>query len=94
MVKLKRGRSYPFLILKRASEIIDQLLNEFMIGYKCLNKLNNLIKGHKDKDPDHRNNNVVYKINCKDCDTSYVGQTTYVKTTYEEIRVMEHKIEI
>jgi len=44
-----------------------------MIGYKCLNKFNNVIKEHKDRDPDDCNNNVVYKINYKDYDVKRRG---------------------
>ena len=41
----------------------------------CLNNLNRFIKVQKDKSISNNHNNVVYKINCKDCDVSYVGQT-------------------
>jgi len=43
-----------------------------MIGYTCLNKLNKFIKIHKDKNQ-HNKNNVIYKVNCNNCDASYVG---------------------
>jgi len=46
-----------------------------IIGYRCLNKLNKFVKTHKDKEQGTSNNNVVYKVACKDCDASYVGQT-------------------
>src|ERR1700739_4330878 len=46
-----------------------------MIGYRVLNKLTGFIKRHKDKTTVDSSNNVVYKICCKDCDASYVGQT-------------------
>jgi len=73
-MRLERdGRIISFSYIKRAkivasAEAIDK--NEFMIGYKWLNKLNNVTKRHKDRDLDNCNNNVVYKINCKDCDAS------------------------
>jgi len=38
-------------------------------------RLNDLIKRHKDKNPMNLNNNVIYRISCKTCDASYVGQT-------------------
>ena len=47
---------------------------EVMIGYRVLNKLSGFIKRHKDETTVDSSNNVVYKICCKDCDASYVGQ--------------------
>jgi len=58
-----------------------------IIGFRCLNKLSQFIKVHKDKDPLLSKNNVVYKIFCKDCEASYVGQTKRQLKT----RLKEHK---
>jgi len=44
-----------------------------IIGYRCLNKLNMFVKTHKDKEQLSSNNNIIYKISCKDCDASYVS---------------------
>jgi len=57
------------------------------LAYHSFNKLNSLIKVHKDKTPDSLRRNVVYKISCNDCDASYVGQTGRLLKT----RVSEHK---
>lgn len=57
------------------------------ISYQSLNKLNKIIKTHKDPLPDSSQSNVVYKINCCDCDASYVGQTGRQLNT----RIKEHK---
>jgi len=58
-----------------------------IIGYRCLNKLNKFVKTHEDREPRTSNNNVIYKISCKDYDASYVGQTkSQLKT-----RLKEHK---
>jgi len=43
-----------------------------LIGYRCLNRLGGLIKRHKDKNPMNLNNNVIYRIFCKNGVASYV----------------------
>jgi len=58
-----------------------------LVGFRCLNKLSRLIKVHKDIDQPLSKNNVVYKIHCKDCEASYVGQTKrQLKTRLKEHR--------
>ena len=57
------------------------------VSYFSLNKLNNLIKTHKDVLPHTSHSNVIYKINCNNCDASYVGQTGRQLNT----RIKEHK---
>lgn len=44
------------------------------IAYRRLNKLGKFIKVYKDKLDNLMKNNIVYKINCRDCDMTYVGQ--------------------
>jgi len=55
-----------------------------------MNKLNSLIKVHKDPLPKPSNMNVVYKISCKNCDALYVGQTCRQLKT----RISAHKNQI
>ncbi|KYN15983.1 hypothetical protein ALC57_11780, partial [Trachymyrmex cornetzi] len=63
-----------------ASKISDKFkditknLNVSM-AFFSLNKLNCFIKTHKDPLPNMAKKHVVYKINCNNCDASYVGQT-------------------
>ncbi|XP_072763715.1 uncharacterized protein [Anoplolepis gracilipes] len=52
-----------------------------------LNKMNKLIRAHKDIIPTDLKTNVIYKINCSHCDASYVGQTSRKLKT----RINEHK---
>jgi len=49
-----------------------------------------IIKGHKDPLSNHSKKNVVYKISCKDCDATYVGQTKRKLNT----RITEHRNQI
>jgi len=59
--------------------------SQYIIGYKVLNHLERFIRAHKDMNNLLTNNNVIYKILCKDCDTSYVGQTKrQLKTRVKE----------
>lgn len=44
------------------------------LAFTVKNNLNDLIKLHKDPLPKMNHANVIYKISCKDCDASYVGQ--------------------
>lgn len=55
-----------------------------------MNKLNSIIKIHKDSVPRLQRTNVVYKIDCADCDASYVGQTSRRLST----RISEHRLHI
>jgi len=49
-----------------------------------------MIKAQKDILPKGHNKNVVYKLNCKNCDALYVGQTKWRLN----IRIIEHKKDI
>jgi len=64
-----------YLYIKNISESIASTINEdnFIISYRCLNKLGQF-KAQKDSNQFPFSNNIVYKISCKDCDASYVGQ--------------------
>jgi len=60
------------------------------LAFFNLHKLGRMIKAQKDKLPLGHNKNVVYKLKCKNCDVTYVGQTKRKLNT----RVMEHKKDI
>jgi len=87
-----------FPYIKNISETIYSSINkkEYMIGYRILNKLTAFIKRHKDKNTLETNNNIVYKIFCKNCNASYVGQTrrqlkTRISEHIKNIRLDESK---
>ncbi|KMQ83530.1 hypothetical protein RF55_19764 [Lasius niger] len=52
-----------------------------------MNKLTRFIRVQKDNLQNEKHNNVVYKIPCKNCNASYVGQTSRLLKT----RINEHK---
>ncbi|XP_071638462.1 uncharacterized protein [Temnothorax longispinosus] len=60
------------------------------LAYYSVNKLNKFIKVQKNALPFYQNSNVVYKIFCRDCDASYVGQTCRQLKT----RISEHRSHI
>jgi len=60
-------------ITETIASLIDK--SEFTVRYKFLNTLKKIVKVHKDKTEFNANNNVVYKICCKDCNAFYVEQT-------------------
>jgi len=60
------------------------------IAYSVPNTLNRFIKRGKDKIEPTMQNDVVYKINCQDCNSSYVGQTKRKLGT----RLKEHMVDI
>ncbi|KYM96993.1 hypothetical protein ALC62_12327, partial [Cyphomyrmex costatus] len=64
--------------------------SEIKIAYKPINSLNQIIKLGKDKLDKFNNTNVVYKIDCLNCDCSYVGQTKRNLKT----RIKEHKADL
>jgi len=49
--------------------------NNFKIAYKPINNLSHFIKLGKDRLEKMEQCDVVYKISCLNCDSSYVGQT-------------------
>ncbi|KYN09399.1 hypothetical protein ALC57_18504 [Trachymyrmex cornetzi] len=57
------------------------------MAYKGINNLKGFIKSHKDFRSKLSHTDVVYKIECQDCDASYVGQTGRCLKT----RINEHR---
>lgn len=64
--------------------------NNIFTVNKNINKFNKFIKLGKDRLTSDEKSNIVYKIDCKDCDMTYIGQSKrYFKT-----RKREHKYAI
>jgi hypothetical protein len=84
-IRAKKIIVFPYIkgISERAAAQVDR--SNFIIGLRCLNRLNNHIKVHKDKTEHDYKNNVVYKIECNNCEATYVGQTKrHLKTRINE----------
>jgi len=60
------------------------------LAFSVNNKLNFLIRLHKDPLIKSNHSNVVYRIDCGDCDASYVGYTGRRLAT----RLREHQLNI
>jgi len=56
------------------------------VAHYGVNKLRSIIKAHKDPLPNLCEKNMVYKLNCNNCETTYVGQTKRQLKT----RIAEH----
>ena len=57
------------------------------VVFSTINKLNSIIILGKDKNDKNNDANVVYKINCNNCNASYVGQNS----RRLNVRIKEHK---
>lgn len=75
---------HPLLSSKLTSYFKSQNITTI---FKNTNKLDTIVKKGKDKLPTMRQHNVIYKIECNDCESSYVGQTYRAL----EIRLQEHQ---
>ena len=84
----EKKKYYTIPYLKKTSEKFNIALKKFQFDlvYKLMNNLNRFIKTRKDKIKKDELSNVVYLINCKDCNYSYVGQTKRKLKT----RIKEH----
>jgi len=68
--------------VKDVSNDIKRIVKNFVdVRYTIPKKLDSMIKKDKDSLKDYQLTEVVYKINCKDCDQVYIGQTKrYLET--------------
>jgi len=82
----KKWLTIPFIqvISGKFKHVIKD--EEAGISFHSINKLRT-IKEHKDNFPTSSQMNVVYKLNCRNCNASYVGQTSRLLKT----RIAEHK---
>jgi len=67
----------------------EQGLNNTKFGYKGTNKISKMYPPLKDKLDPKYSNNVIYKINCNDCNEFYIGQSKNLGN-----RLQQHKDDI
>jgi len=90
------AKQTQFFTIPFVSTIAKKLVKYFKsisftnLAFTCFNKLNNIIKAHKDVPPCLARTNVVYKISCSECEATYVGQTKRTLGT----RIGEHRSHI
>jgi len=86
----------PYFTIPYVSSIFKKFTQFFKsitfskLAFCCYNKLNKFIRAHKDVLSLSVRSNVVYRINCLNCDASYVGQTKRTLNT----RINEHRSHI
>jgi len=75
--------------IPRISEQIKHMIRiqNVRLAFYSRNKLDGIIRAQKDTLPIDSRKNVVYKIYCRECDASYVGQTSRQLKT----RIKEHR---
>ena len=86
--KINKFFTIPFIPL--LSEKIRKFFKKdslIHIAYKGINNLRGFIRGDKGVRPKLSHTDVVYKIDCRDCEASYVDQTDRCLKT----RLNEHK---
>ncbi|KYN18632.1 hypothetical protein ALC57_09050 [Trachymyrmex cornetzi] len=85
------NNNYYFLVpyIRNFSEKFFHIAHKMnkKVAFKAHNNLNSIIKLGKDQLKTNEQKGVVYKINCKECDVSYVGQTKRKMGT----RIFEHQ---
>jgi len=90
--QIKQNNFFTIPYVKSISESFLPIVNKhgFDIAYSVPNTLNKFIRKGKDRIDSKSQNDVVYKINCLNCDNSYVGQTKRQLGT----RLKEHMSDI
>ena len=92
--KLNNNENTKYFIIPYIKNISEKFnfvkIHDQKIAYTCINKISKFIKTGKDTLHSSEQCNVVYKISCSECDSTYVGQTKRKLKT----RVTEHRSDI
>ena len=78
--------------IKGVSERVGKLLKKYdtSLVFRASNTLRNKLCSLKDKVPDTEKKNIIYKLNCNDCSSVYIGESS----RNAGIRVAEHRRDI
>ena len=78
--------------IQGVSEAVTRILSDInvQVHMKPFRTLRRILSYPKDCNPDDDKSSVVYKINCRDCDASYVGRTLKTHVS-EHHRTMEKR---
>jgi len=92
MLQTNRKNFFTIPYIKSISESFLPIVKKYGydVAYSVPNTLNKIIRRGKDRIDPMSQNDVVYKINCLNCDNSYVGQTKRQLST----RLKEHMSDI
>ena len=85
---VNKRRMIVLLFVKEMECVMKNFFKKYNtnVGFSTINKLNSIIILGKDKNVKYNNANVVYKINCNNCNASYVAQTS----RRLNVRIKEH----
>ncbi|XP_067216923.1 reticulocyte-binding protein homolog 1 isoform X1 [Linepithema humile] len=88
----KEKKYFTIPYMKNDTKKLEKKIKEhgFSPAYSCHNKLNTYIKTGKDKLEHKKQNDIVYQINCNQCEATYIGQTG----RQLQIRIKEHRKDI
>jgi len=89
-INSKDNKNYTLTVpyVSNVSNDIKRIVRNFVdVRFTIPKKLDNVIKRGKDKLNNQQITEVVYKINCNDCDKVYIGQTK----RHLETRIKEHR---
>ena len=81
--------SVPLPYVKGVSEKLSNIFRDHGVSsyHKPMNTIRSLLVHPKDKTPDGDKCGVIYKINCPECEETYIGETARAMQT----RLKEHK---
>jgi len=87
-IEVNRNCTMTIPYICNVSEDVKRILNNMVdVRYTIPRRLDTIVKKGKDKLETQRVTEIVYRINCKNCDKAYVGQTKRHLAT----RIKEHK---